>query len=147
MSARTPILWKWKIPCKIKIFLWLALQGRLLCKVYRAKWRPEATTDCVLCGTAPETIEHLFTNCPFSIRVGFTLAAATGIACSFQNLDEMWEAMAGGQGQGDGQAQARFKRIVIPAGMWAIWRVRNERIFKNQPVYFENLWEDLMSLL
>ncbi|KAK1311378.1 hypothetical protein QJS10_CPA08g00464 [Acorus calamus] len=30
---------------------------------------------------------------------------------------------------------------VIPAGAWAIWRARNDVVFKGATFYFENLWE------
>ncbi|KAK1311223.1 hypothetical protein QJS10_CPA08g00390 [Acorus calamus] len=30
---------------------------------------------------------------------------------------------------------------VIPAGTWAIWRARNEVVFKGATFYFKNLWE------
>ncbi|KAK1316581.1 hypothetical protein QJS10_CPA05g01379 [Acorus calamus] len=87
--------------------------------MYRAKWRPEASTDCGLCGQEPETIEHLLLSCPISRCLWDTLGTVTGLTWSFQNLPKLWTAMTDG----------------------------NARIFKDQPVYFENLWEETIALI
>ncbi|KAK1310181.1 hypothetical protein QJS10_CPA08g00539 [Acorus calamus] len=72
---------------------------------------------------------------------------SNGLTLSFENLPELWTALTDGQGQGDRGVLDRFKLIVIPAGLWGIWRTRNARIFKDQPVYFENLWEETAALI
>ncbi|KAK1282217.1 hypothetical protein QJS10_CPB22g00388 [Acorus calamus] len=56
-------IWCQKIPRKIKVFLWLLAQERLLTLTYRSKWRGGDDVQCKLCGAAPETVIHLFGEC------------------------------------------------------------------------------------
>ncbi|KAK1316063.1 hypothetical protein QJS10_CPA05g01626 [Acorus calamus] len=56
-------IWSQKIPRKIKVFLWLLAQERLLTRTYRSKWRGGDDVQCGICGAAPETAIHLFGEC------------------------------------------------------------------------------------
>ncbi|KAK1262645.1 hypothetical protein QJS04_geneDACA001220 [Acorus gramineus] len=147
LANRKPILYTWKLPCKIKIFLWLVLQGQLLTKVYRAKWRPSELMNCALCGEMPESIEHLLLTCHRAVRFWDRFGTMAGFRCQFHNLNELWEVMFERLIQGEKSIQARFWCIVVPADLWALWRARNALIFRNQTFYMENLWEDSLFLL
>ena len=57
---------KLKIPCKVRIFAWQLLRGRLMTRVRRKRTIPEAQDDCVLCTGAVEDCSHLFFECPFA---------------------------------------------------------------------------------
>jgi zinc-binding in reverse transcriptase len=52
-------VWKLKIPLKIKLFIWLALQGKILTKdvLLRRGW--SGFTYCVFC-TILESFDHIF---------------------------------------------------------------------------------------
>ncbi|KAK1320654.1 hypothetical protein QJS10_CPA03g01413 [Acorus calamus] len=52
-----------KIPLKVKAFVWLMFQERILTKTYRAKWSLQADILCPMCESAEETSEHLFITC------------------------------------------------------------------------------------
>ncbi|KAK1289641.1 hypothetical protein QJS10_CPB18g00674 [Acorus calamus] len=147
MATCTSKIWKWRVPCKIKLFIWLVLQGRILTKMYRAKWRPEEPTECTFCGNEPESIEHLLFNCTTSACFWERLGEAAGFRCAFHDMEELWQLMDALLNQGEKCTQGRFRRIVIPAGLWTIWRVRNAMLFKGQMVYAENLWDDVLRLL
>ena len=56
-------LWKCKLPLKIKVFLWLACQGRLQTgmALKRKKWK--GNEKCVVCNVS-ETVDHIFFICP-----------------------------------------------------------------------------------
>jgi len=53
------ILWKGKIPTKIKIFMWLLMNDAILTKdnLLKRKWQGDPT--CYFCDE-PESISHLF---------------------------------------------------------------------------------------
>ena len=57
-------LWKAKIPLKIKVFIWLLRQDKILtkCNLQSRGWQDNI--DCCFCG-APETVDHFFVTCPF----------------------------------------------------------------------------------
>ncbi|KAK1272416.1 hypothetical protein QJS04_geneDACA010842 [Acorus gramineus] len=147
MAARTEQIWSWKIPCNIKIFMWLALQGRLLTKVHRAKWRPEASVMCELCNAECETVEHLFLLCPMGVQLWEALSNLVGLQLRCASLNELWKVMSKTRARGDSKAQAGMESLLIPVGMWAIWTTRNSLIFSNQKFYFENLWESMIHLI
>ena len=58
--------WKSHLPMKIRVFVWLLLQRRLMTRVYRQRMAPESTTECALCAGAVEDCEHLFVTCTFA---------------------------------------------------------------------------------
>ncbi|KAK1292187.1 hypothetical protein QJS10_CPB17g00976 [Acorus calamus] len=36
---------------------------------------------------------------------------------------------------------------VVPVVIWAVWLARNAVVFRGQPVYVKNVWEETVSLL
>ncbi|KAK1293019.1 hypothetical protein QJS10_CPB17g00832 [Acorus calamus] len=147
MFIKTPTIWKWKIPLKVKIFLWLALQQRILTKTYRAKWRPEEDTTCVMCHNDPETTEHLLCTCLAMALVWRRVAVMSSSQCAFSNLEELWERLSKCPSLGASGAHARVAQQNIPVMIWATWLERNGVIFKGQRFHVENVWESMMALL
>jgi len=75
---RHKMIWKLKIPLKIKIFLWFLQRGILLTKDNLAKknW----TGSQKYCGcNSNETIQHLFLDCPYARLVWRIIFFATGL--------------------------------------------------------------------
>ena len=62
---RHKMIWKLKIPLKIKIFLWFLQRGILLTKDNLAKNNWTGSQKCCGCNSN-ETIQHLFLNCPYA---------------------------------------------------------------------------------
>ncbi|KAK1311565.1 hypothetical protein QJS10_CPA07g00786 [Acorus calamus] len=60
-------------------------------EVYRAKWRQDETTECGLCGEAPETVVHLFCQCRISQALWHELREATSLI-EFDTVEGLWEA-------------------------------------------------------
>ncbi|KAK1295505.1 hypothetical protein QJS10_CPA16g01626 [Acorus calamus] len=147
MVDQTKWIWKRKVPLKVKIFMWLAFQDCLLTKVYRARWRPAEGMTCELCNAAPESVDHLFGQCPAVAALWGLIGAATGIHTEFHSRDEMWQLMKSYSRLGGSRLHARVLKTVIPAALWAIWLARNKRIFAGHRFYVENIWEDTMGLV
>lgn len=57
------VLWKMKLPFKIKIFLWLVLWMRILTKDNPLKRGWSGDHHCMFCA-GDESIDHLFFGCP-----------------------------------------------------------------------------------
>ncbi|KAK1302387.1 hypothetical protein QJS10_CPB12g00586 [Acorus calamus] len=64
-----------------------------------------------------------------------------------KDFEELWEEMGRSVHVGDKSVRAGVMQVVIPSGLWAIWKARNEVIFRNQAFYFENLRTKAGSLV
>lgn len=62
-------IWRWQVPLKYKLFVWLAGKGKILTwdKLRRRGW--EGPGFCSLCRHAQEDIHHLLIHCDFSRKV------------------------------------------------------------------------------
>uniref|UniRef100_A0A8R7PLG1 Reverse transcriptase zinc-binding domain-containing protein n=1 Tax=Triticum urartu TaxID=4572 RepID=A0A8R7PLG1_TRIUA len=58
------ILWKLKVPSKIKIFIWKALHGTVSGKAVLAARYIPVSLQCPVCSTGLEDICHLLFTCP-----------------------------------------------------------------------------------
>jgi ribonuclease HI len=68
-SALNPvwkILWRLRIPSKIKIFAWRALHGILPLKCILANRHIGTSAACPICSAGPEDIMHLLFTCPMA---------------------------------------------------------------------------------
>lgn len=66
-------LWRWSIPPKLQIFMWLVLENRVLTwenLMHRGFVGPNI---CPLCWYEAESVAHLFITCPFSKRLWSTV--------------------------------------------------------------------------
>ncbi len=62
---RNKIIWKSKMPLKIKIFVWYLLKGVVLTKDNLARRNWNGSLKCCFC-MKNETIQHLFMECHFA---------------------------------------------------------------------------------
>jgi hypothetical protein len=62
-------LWNWKLPLKLKLFIWLAGKGKILTwdSLRRRGW--EGPGLCSLCRLAQEDVPHILIHCEFSMEV------------------------------------------------------------------------------
>ncbi|KAK1289720.1 putative ribonuclease H protein [Acorus calamus] len=141
MVALQGLIWRSAAPLKIKIFVWLVGQERILTKVYCAKWNPDISTQCVLCNGGEETVDHLFRECMAARGLWLRLGARCNHRLNCPSMGEFWEATRKLTCRGDRSLESKVRRLVIPAGLWAIWLTRNSVIFRGQRFYMENLWD------
>jgi hypothetical protein len=62
-------LWKWKIQLKVKLFAWLALEGKILTWDILQKRGWTGTGCCLLCKADNKSIKYIFITCSFVISV------------------------------------------------------------------------------
>ncbi|KAK1313624.1 hypothetical protein QJS10_CPA06g00034 [Acorus calamus] len=139
-------IWKPKVPRKVKIFTWLLAHGRLLTKVYRAKWKGNEPVQCGLCGVEIETLPHLFCQCRFSEALWRELGVVSS-GTTLQSARELWDADAALRQRSGLGHQAVVARLVIPAGARVIWRTRNAVVFKGERVYIESMKTEVLALI
>jgi hypothetical protein len=75
-AFRHKMIWKLKIPLKIKIFLWCLQRGIVLSKDNLAKKNRKGSQKCCGCNSN-ETIKHLFLDCPYARMVWRIIFYAT----------------------------------------------------------------------
>ncbi|KAK1325994.1 hypothetical protein QJS10_CPA01g00553 [Acorus calamus] len=113
--------WRPKVPRKIKVFLWLAYQRRVLTKCYRAK--------CGICLVDDETADHLFCSCPAARMLWTALGHVIACDMSFVSIDELWRTTSSMTNRKDRLVEAEVRRYLIPAGLWSLWVTQNAVLF------------------
>jgi hypothetical protein len=119
-------IWKLKIPLKIKIFLWFLKRRVVLTKDNLAKrnWKGSQKCDCC---NRNETIQHLFLDCPFARTIWRIVFYATNLQQP-RSIHHMFGSWLNNQ-------QSKLKNLIwvgVAALCWAIWRCRNDVIFKKR---------------
>ena len=72
--------------------LWMAIRGRLKTTDRISKWFNISTTRCHLCGSADETISHLFFSCSFTRIVWDNVKPL----CKLEDLSCVWAEIVSG---------------------------------------------------
>jgi hypothetical protein len=137
------IIWKGWAPARCKFFIWTLLLERILTadKLLQRGW--ENDYFCPLCRRNLETASHIFTECPFTLKVWDHMAVVLGIdALKPTNwLDkelsvlEWYRSLVGRQTKSQ-------RKIIFPASnliCWEIWKERNRRIFEKKELPFTGL--------
>ncbi|KAK1317455.1 putative ribonuclease H protein [Acorus calamus] len=107
MVALQGLIWRSAAPLKIKIFVWLVGQERILTKVYCAKWNPDISTQCVLCNGGEETVDHLFRECMAARGLWLRLGARCNHRLNYPSMGEFWEATRKLTCRGDRSLEAK----------------------------------------
>ena len=90
---RCRVVWKRRLPLKIKVFAWLLLRRRLMTRSRLQRMVPDALAECPLCAGAVEDCPHLFFVCPLAQ----TVWEATGVGHLVVNSEEaFWRSLGGG---------------------------------------------------
>lgn len=117
-------IWKWKLPLKIKIFLWFLQKGVVLTKDNLARKNWKGSQRCVCCNLN-ETIQHLFIDCPSAKMIWRFIFYATGLTPP-KSINHMFGSWLNNQ-------HKDFKQLIwvgVAAMCWAIWKCRNDIIFR-----------------
>ncbi|GKB51886.1 reverse transcriptase zinc-binding domain-containing protein [Tanacetum coccineum] len=98
------------------------------------QWDVAPTTDitqvcCLLCGTQPDSHEHLFFKCSYSSKVWALIRGLVGVDVVLLVLDNI---LAWFQPMGNKRTiQNIVGKILFAAASYFIWLERNNRLFKN----------------
>ena len=66
---RCRMVWKRRLPLKIKVFAWLLARRSLMTRALRQQMVPNSPDECPLCARAVEDCSHLFFACPLAQAV------------------------------------------------------------------------------
>jgi len=124
---RNSIVWKRKVPLKIKIFLWYLRSGVILTKDILAKRKWKGDTKCCFYN-ATETIQHLFFDCHVARYIWNTTFIAFRIEppSNIANLFGSWLK--------DFPKELKCQILIGAAAIcWAVWLWRNDVVFNRRP--------------
>lgn len=119
-------VWCTLTPPKYAFCLWLAIRGRLR-TTDRLQFM-DIDTRCPFCGLAPESISHLFFECPHTRRVWHEISQWCGIDRKFSSIGAslrwlVWKVRGT-------QWRSRLKRVSFAATVYYIWLIRNRCRFE-----------------
>ena len=115
------LVWKRRIPLKIRIFEWLLLRQRLMTQVVRQRMFPASPVSCPLYDGGPEDCSHLFFQCPLA-QAAWRVAGVARLSVTSE--EAFWRSLSGGFFR----READWRRIF--GTLWAIWIHRNEVVFR-----------------
>ncbi|KAJ1689817.1 hypothetical protein LUZ63_013972 [Rhynchospora breviuscula] len=126
LSKFHPFLWKMKSPPRVKIFLWLLLQDRLLTQQNLIMRGWPSATSCSNCnGGFIESADHLFLQCQYAISVWSLVQMRFKLPLLDFTLDigDFWLSLR--------IPSIKDWDIIWAAASWNIWKARNKRIFSS----------------
>lgn len=63
------VIWKVKVPLKIRAFNWLVSRDAVLTRDNLLKRKWQGPDECVFCSKHRKTFNHLFIHCSFAIQI------------------------------------------------------------------------------
>ncbi|CAN1853551.1 Putative ribonuclease H protein At1g65750 [Linum perenne] len=118
------LCWKWKGPNRIRHFLWLAMQEKLLNNSERFKRHMTSTAACEHCLHTSESVVHVLRDCTFATEVWRSIG-------EFDTSTDLWD---GNCIEWLCHGLKSEKSLLFAIVCWMLWRARNERIFSNSAV-------------
>ena len=116
-------LWRLRVAPKVKDLLWRAATGCLPTKVQLRLRHVDIDVSCSLCNDGRESINHCLVECPFAqdcwARTGIGVGTSVGGTFSAW-LEALFERFDGEQ------------RKLIAMTCWALWRMRNDSVWKGK---------------
>ncbi|CAN1816372.1 Putative ribonuclease H protein At1g65750 [Linum perenne] len=105
-------VWRWNGPHRIKFFLWLATNERLLTNAERARRHISIVSACPRCGSESESVGHVLRDCQFAAETWLALriqrwvtsadeAFSRDARCLNRKRPKLWEAIAWDPGPED----------------------------------------------
>lgn len=115
------IIWKCKIPLKIKFFLWQVFHNRLQVSGNLVKRGWKGDKDCCLCDCV-ESIDHLLFNCHLAKLVWGLIQNVFNLDSCPSSLEELSVTWL----QGNGPLPNKLIMFFFADFAWALWNTRNK---------------------
>ncbi|XP_022032859.1 uncharacterized protein LOC110933968 [Helianthus annuus] len=134
---------KW-LPAKVNIHVWRSMSESIPTgEAHKKRNVLVGDSSCLLCNSADETAEHLFTAC-------FTAATVwNGITswCKISNIIAFSVKDLGIHNEIVGSERKKEAvKGIISIACWSIWRARNNVKFYNVPARIENILSEVKAL-
>nr|KAJ0195447.1 hypothetical protein LSAT_V11C700350330 [Lactuca sativa] len=117
--------WSWNslILGKLNILAWRICHGKLPSMANLFKFGISSSNLCIICNGAPETVEHVFVDCPISNEVWKQVCTWWGLLdYPLNSLRDLLECKARLEGH---HMLANIHEGIMLVFLWVIWRYRN----------------------
>jgi len=128
VGAQYNLIWKAKLPLKIKIWLWLIEHNAILTKDNLAKKNWSGDMHCLFCNEV-ETIDHLFFVCVSSKYTWSLVASVLGASHIPISFGQFWQWASVLLPN-----RKHFHIIGLAAICWALWTTRNDSCFEKKAI-------------
>ncbi|GJY20023.1 putative reverse transcriptase domain, reverse transcriptase zinc-binding domain protein [Tanacetum coccineum] len=115
---------------KHSFIMWIAILGRLTTQERLQKWYPEKELTCSYCGVCPDSTNHLFFECCYSMSIWRIMKERAGITNMPNNWDEIMTFMTARKH--NRSINSLLRRITLAACVYFIWCERNKRVFNSE---------------
>ena len=115
------LLWKSRVPLKIKFFLWQILNDKLQVAVNLVKRGWKGPIICCLCNCV-ETIDHIFFECHLAVMIWEMLKEIFHL----DSYPRSWEDFCSTWLRGKGLFPIRLIIFMFSGFAWALWTSRNK---------------------
>ncbi|KAL4307123.1 uncharacterized protein LOC107605009 [Arachis ipaensis] len=123
------VIWRWKGPERIRVFMWQAAHGRLLTASRKSRMM-RTDPNCHRCHRILETGLHALRDCPYAASIWVELVQPSAIAVFFgMNLAEWLDFNLSNQ---IGKSSNHNWIDEFFVACWRIWKWRNQDLFSQQ---------------
>jgi hypothetical protein len=129
--------WKWRLPLKVNLFFWLAIQNKIL-TWDNLQWKGKTgLSKCCLCGKMTENSKHIFIDYVFTRSVWEK--SAKMLNCNF-----LWDNQSLMESMDNWVLNKNFSKRLSIITCWIIWKERNMTLFDN---WHPNAWDMVYKIL
>ncbi|CAN1760045.1 Putative ribonuclease H protein At1g65750 [Linum perenne] len=116
-------IWRWEGPQRIRHFLWLAAQNKLLTNEERCRRHLATSDECGGCNSAIESVIHVVRDCPVAKEIWYELLGVNSNHEFFQIAESDWW---------EKYIADKSWASIFGITTWTLWKIRNERIFEGK---------------
>lgn len=120
------LLWKCKVPPKVKCFWWRVIKDFIPCRDIMKKRHMERLSICEICGAAEETTLHALTKCTWAKLFWTTLRELTGTKLPTLHPASWASDLI------TCKTVSKEDSCLLLCGMWAVWHARNSRVHEEK---------------
>nr|GEU89462.1 hypothetical protein [Tanacetum cinerariifolium] len=125
--------------------LWLIMKQRLITQDKLSGWDflGSLMTSCPLCDLQPDSLEHLFFECTFSMKIWSHMSRYAGMNSVGLVFTQIVSAIMSFSKRKS--SRSVITKLVLAACAYFVWQERNERLFKNSTRSVKQVIDCIMS--
>ncbi|KAJ9561549.1 hypothetical protein OSB04_006709 [Centaurea solstitialis] len=137
------VWFKGHIP-KHSFCLWIACLNRLPTQDRIQNWKHDPPDMvCSLCGTCPDSHEHLFFDCVFSKEVWRNAR----LEANWLSFPDNWGGIMSAISNHSTTPKALVHKLTLAASVYMIWREQNNRLFADKKKHPELIAKDIRAVV